>query len=199
MAPPGDDDHYEPQDALGNSVKSGILLGGAGLAVAALQNALSTQNHGAWGVFTRGGGTIFTFGAAAAASEFVASSAANLREKDDYINRAYGGFALGAVVGLRTGRMPRVLGYGAFAAIVSSAFYYTGNSLMGRGKDPELDNFERAERVRLNRRRPVEETLAEVGEGRSIRPPGYEERRRQRLKETYGIEINPVSADPNAV
>lgn len=27
-----------------------------------------------------------------------------------------------------------------------------------------------------------------------IRPPGYEERRRERIKDTYGFEINPVSA-----
>jgi hypothetical protein len=27
-----------------------------------------------------------------------------------------------------------------------------------------------------------------------IYPPGYEERRRQRLKEKYGLDINPVKA-----
>jgi hypothetical protein len=27
-----------------------------------------------------------------------------------------------------------------------------------------------------------------------IRPPGYEERRRERIKEKYGFEVNPVSA-----
>jgi hypothetical protein len=26
-----------------------------------------------------------------------------------------------------------------------------------------------------------------------IEPPGYEERRRERLREKYGVEINPVS------
>ena len=31
-----------------------------------------------------------------------------------------------------------------------------------------------------------------------IRPPGYEERRRERIKERYGIDINPVCADPDA-
>jgi hypothetical protein len=31
-----------------------------------------------------------------------------------------------------------------------------------------------------------------------IRPPGYEERRRERIKEKYGIDINPVCADPDA-
>lgn len=28
-----------------------------------------------------------------------------------------------------------------------------------------------------------------------IQAPGYAERRRERLKEKYGVEINPVSAD----
>lgn len=32
----------------------------------------------------------------------------------------------------------------------------------------------------------------------AIYPPGYEERRRERLKEKYGVDINPVSVDPNA-
>jgi hypothetical protein len=27
-----------------------------------------------------------------------------------------------------------------------------------------------------------------------IKPPGYEERRRERIKEKYGFEINPVKA-----
>jgi hypothetical protein len=29
--------------------------------------------------------------------------------------------------------------------------------------------------------------------GPGIQAPGYEERRRQRIKEKYGIDINPVS------
>lgn len=29
---------------------------------------------------------------------------------------------------------------------------------------------------------------------KGIQPPGYEERRRERLREKYGVEINPVSA-----
>jgi hypothetical protein len=31
-----------------------------------------------------------------------------------------------------------------------------------------------------------------------IKPPGYEERRRERIKERYGIEVQTFSADPNA-
>ncbi|KAK5261583.1 hypothetical protein LTR40_001931 [Exophiala xenobiotica] len=38
-------------------------------------------------------------------------------------------------------------------------------------------------------RRPINETINELGEGRGIYGPGYEERRKQRIKERYGIEI----------
>lgn len=65
------------------------------------------------------------------------------------------------------GRMPAILGYGAFTSIILAAFEYTGGSL--KGKKPEIegmDEFERKQHLRTNRRRPLEETLAEVGEGR---------------------------------
>lgn len=64
--------------------------------------------------------------------------------------------------------MPRILGYGAFAAVVLAAYDYTGGSLMGYKKDPEVDEYERKEKLRLNRRRPMEETIAELGEGRGL-------------------------------
>lgn len=63
--------------------------------------------------------------------------------------------------------MPVILGYGAATSILLTAYEYTGASL--RGKKPEIegmDEFERKEHLRRNRRRPLEETLAEVGEGR---------------------------------
>jgi hypothetical protein len=31
---------------------------------------------------------------------------------------------------------------------------------------PEMDEYERKEQLRLARRRPIEETIAEIGEGR---------------------------------
>ena len=33
------------------------------------------------------------------------------------------------------------------------------------------------------------ETLEQLGEGRGIQGPGYEERRAERIKERYGIEV----------
>ncbi|KAK3689635.1 hypothetical protein B0T22DRAFT_374635 [Podospora appendiculata] len=197
MAPKGDD-QYHAQDAIGAGVHGALVGGGAGLFLAALQNSMQRTHVGAWGVFTRGGGAVATFSAMTGIYEFSRIAAANLREKEDHYNHAIGGFLAGAVLGLRTGRMPPILGYGAFTAVAVTAFEYAGGSLAGWKKDPEEDEYERKERLRMNRRRPVEETLAEVGEGRSIRPPGYEERRRLRLKEKYGVDINTVSADPNA-
>lgn len=63
--------------------------------------------------------------------------------------------------------MPRVFGFGAGMAVLLSAANYTGG-LKGN-KDKEADEFARKEAMRMNRRRPIEETLAEVGEGRCER------------------------------
>ena len=61
MAPQGDD-HYHPVDAVSGGVKGALATGGIGLFTAAIQNSLAKQNVGAWGVFTRGGGVIMSFG-----------------------------------------------------------------------------------------------------------------------------------------
>ena len=60
------------------------------------------------------------------------------------------------------------------SAAVIGVFAFTGGKLSGFDKDPNVDEYERKEAMRLNRRRPVEETLAEVGEGRGksgTKPP----------------------------
>lgn len=67
--------------------------------------------------------------------------------------------------------MPRVFGYGALFGVVLAVFDYTGNSLKGSRRSQELDEFDRKEYLRKNRRRPLEETLAEVGEGRCEQGP----------------------------
>jgi hypothetical protein len=66
MAAPRDQrtgaDDYQPHDALGNSIKATLVTGGAGLFISTIQNTLTKQNTGAWGVFTRTGSTIGVFG-----------------------------------------------------------------------------------------------------------------------------------------
>lgn len=77
-----------------------------------------------------------------------------------------------------------------------------------------MDEFERLEKLRKAYRTPAEETFAELGEGRGmwldwdrttsyvlankppgIYAPGYAERRRERIKQAYGIDV-PATAAP---
>lgn len=84
------------------------------------------------------------------------------------------------------------MGLGALVGGVQSTFHVMGNRL--DSFYDEQDEFARKETIRRTTRLPVEQTVAEIGEGRNIKPPGYEDRRRERIKETYGFEINPVNA-----
>lgn len=144
--------------------------------------------------------------------------------------------------------MPVVMGLGGAVGLVQGALYFLGGRIDSFKK--ESDEFERKERLRRTTRLPVEQTVAEIGEGRGtfcgplyvpgpmnhelsqsvayviailitppllfflsssplfaflffanvsvlsigITPAGYEERRRQRIQEKYGFEINPVNA-----
>ncbi|KAH8668721.1 hypothetical protein BX600DRAFT_510790 [Xylariales sp. PMI_506] len=186
---------YQPRNPMKLGAQGAIAGGVAGLFTAAVQNSLAKTNVGAWGVLTRSGGTIGLFTAVPMVLGFTRDATANLREKDDAFNGTVGAFVAGSLLGLKSGRMPQILGWGAVAAVVQTAYEFTGSSLKGKKVESEFaDEFERKEHLRKNRRRPIEETVAELGEGRGIKPPGYEERRRERLKEKYGVEINPVSA-----
>ena len=62
--------------------------------------------------------------------------------------------------------MPAILGYGALTSVVLGAFGYTGAKLTGYEREKGVDEYARKQQLRRNRRRPVEETLAEIGEGR---------------------------------
>ena len=108
---------YQPKDALGAGITGVLVLGTAGTAISAVQNTLTKTNVGPWGIFTRSGGTITTFGmlgkfpnvsvpnsciaAMGGSYEFFRYAAANLRQKDDSYNPAIGGFVAGSVMGLR--------------------------------------------------------------------------------------------------
>ncbi|KAL2057603.1 hypothetical protein ABVK25_001987 [Lepraria finkii] len=180
---------YHPKDAVGKAIEATLILGAAGLTVSAIQNTLTKQNVSGWGVFTRTGGTIGMFAAAGCAHGFTNAAAANLREKDDSWNPAIGGFFSGAILGMRFRTFPSVLGFGAALAVVQGVFDYTGGKFSGYDKDPNVDEYERKENLRKSRRRPIQETLEQLGEGRGIYGPGYRERRADRIKENYGIDV----------
>lgn len=185
---------YHPRDALKGSISAAGMGFGAGFVASAVQNSLAKRNVGAMGVFTRTGSTIATFTIVPAVYSFTKDATANLRETDDTLNTSVGAFVAGATMALRTGRMPAILGWGAGLSIVLSALDFTGG-LRGKKQQTEFaDEYERKEYLRTNRRRPLTETIAEIGEARGIEPPGYQERRQERLKEKYGVEINTVPA-----
>lgn len=62
--------------------------------------------------------------------------------------------------------MPAVIGFGTLTAVTMAMADYTGGLWAKNRIRNGKDEYERKERLRLNRRRPIEETLAEVGEGR---------------------------------
>lgn len=71
------------------------------------------------------------------------------------------------------GTTPAVLGFGALTAVVMGAYDFTGGKLSGYSKDPEVDEFDRKEFLRKNRRRPIEQTISELGEGRGMFQPSF--------------------------
>ncbi|MCJ1364214.1 hypothetical protein MMC16_003323 [Acarospora aff. strigata] len=184
---------YQPKDAIASSIKSTMITGAAGAFVSAIQNTLTKQNVTGWGVFTRTGGTIAVFAAMGGTYEFAKTASANLREKNDSWNPTIGGFLAGTMMGLRFRTVPSVLGYGAGLAVLLGTFDYTGAALTGYTKDPEVDEYERKELLRRNRRRPIQQTVEELGEGRGIYGPGYDERRRERIRHKYGIDVPAVA------
>lgn len=64
--------------------------------------------------------------------------------------------------------MPAVIGYGAGLALVLGAFDYTNGSLMGWVLGPKEDIVARKALLRSTFRLPMEETIAEIGEGRGM-------------------------------
>ncbi|KAL8704062.1 MAG: hypothetical protein Q9201_002761 [Fulgogasparrea decipioides] len=187
---------YQPKDAISASVQTTMIMGGAGLFISAVQNSLTRQNVTGWGVITRTGSTIWMFAAIGGTYEFARTAAANLREKNDAYNNAIGGF-FGGGVSAAVRSFPAILGFGATLSILQFAFEYTGGKFSGYEQDAGVDQYERKEQLRRNRRRPIEQTLQEMGEGRGVYGPGYQERRRERLKQNLGIEVPETLPQPS--
>ncbi|KAH6606201.1 mitochondrial import inner membrane translocase subunit tim17 family [Trichoderma cornu-damae] len=213
---------YVPHDVIDETAKTSLVGLGSGVFIAAIQNALSKRNVGAMSVFTRGAPLIGICAAGPGAYAFFSRTMMNLREKEDAWAAAFGGFMCGSVLGLPFKRTPVMLALGAFFGTAQGLFHVAGGRLDSFYK--EEDEFERKEIIRRTTRLPVEQTVAELGEGRGksllpfsylanddgfetntsqcadagehtgIRPPGYEERRRERIKEKYGFEVDPVNA-----
>ncbi|KAJ5224433.1 uncharacterized protein N7469_007936 [Penicillium citrinum] len=189
-----EDDSYHPKDAVSAAIRALAITGGIGFVGAAAQVTVHKQNMSPLAVVTRFGGTMTMLGGMGGTYAFVRAASANLRQVEDPWNTAVAGFSAGALLGLRARTFPAVLGYGAVTATAMAAFDYT-QGLYGYSKNHDEDEFERRQKLRKNFQTPAEQTFAELGEGRGITGPNYEERRRERIKETYGIEV-PTSPVP---
>ena len=101
--------------------------------------------------------------------------------------------------------MTAVIGNGMAMAAIIAVMAYTADTIVRTPDEAQAERQARKEEVRKRFRRPINELVNEVGEGRGtpsslgplryadhspgIYPPGYDERRKQRMKERYGIEI----------
>lgn len=180
---------YQPKDALKAASQGFMIFGGVGFLFSAVQSTLSKQNVGTLAVFTKFSGTWASFAAVGTTYSFVKTASANLREKEDAYNTALAGFLGGSFLGLRSGTLQSVIGYGALAAGVMGVFDATGGRLTGYKTPSDMDEFEKKQYLRANRRRPIQQTIDELGEGRGIKAPGWQERRAARIKEAYGIDV----------
>ncbi|EXJ56551.1 hypothetical protein A1O7_06895 [Cladophialophora yegresii CBS 114405] len=183
---------YQPQDALGRSARSAMMTGAAGLFIASVQNTVAKEQIGAFGVFTRFGRTIGLLTAMGGVFQFTSIASANLREKNDFVNHTIGGALAGSLNGLWKRSMVSTLGSALALGSVMGVISYTGRTMFESAADkPFADRMAYKDEAKARFRRPLNETINELGEGRGIYGPGYEERRKQRIKERYGFDVQP--------
>ncbi|KAJ4412734.1 hypothetical protein N0V91_000496 [Didymella pomorum] len=185
---------YHPRDALHNAGSAALQTTAVGAVIAGVQNTLRKQNVGAMGILTRSGGVIALFAGAGGAYQFTLDATANLQQKDDCYNEFYAGFAAGAVAGIMKRSLPFMLGAGAVFGTGMAAFRYTAGLRGTTSGEVDEEEIERREAMKKMRRRPLSETLDQLGEGRGIYGPGYEERRRQRILAKYGMDVKEAQA-----
>jgi hypothetical protein len=109
-------------------------------------------------------------GGVGVAYQFTKDATANLRQKEDGYGEALAGFAGGAVVGAARRSFPFMLGAGVCFGTGMAAFRFT-SGLTGYKTSEKDDDVERKEELRKMRRRPLMETVEQLGEGRGMRRP----------------------------
>ena len=64
--------------------------------------------------------------------------------------------------------MPLGIGHGVFLSVLMAAATYTGNTLLSYKADREEDRYRDKTEIRNRFRRPVNELINEIGEGRGM-------------------------------
>lgn len=62
--------------------------------------------------------------------------------------------------------MPSVLGSGVLLGVALAGAKFTGGAVFNKRSDPEEDTFAKKEEIRRRFRRPANEMINEIGEGR---------------------------------
>lgn len=110
---------------------SGAVLGFVG---STLQNAVQQHNHGWKGVFTRTGGTIWSFALAGGVYGVVDSGLKQYRQKGDALNKFSAGCAAGFMIGMQGKSLPLAIGTCVFLGGPVAILEAQGGSLRGDGK-----------------------------------------------------------------
>lgn len=64
--------------------------------------------------------------------------------------------------------MPSVVGCAIALSVGMGAFNFTGGLIQGYKSRSEVDEYERREQLKKRQRRPIQETINEIGEGRGM-------------------------------
>lgn len=133
---------FEARSVVASAAEMGLYSGGVGLFVSTIQNALSSHNRGAMGVFTRSGGTIGFFALMGATYALVDTLTANSRREHDSLNSAAGGCAAGLMAGARMRSIPYGLASCAILGGLMGTFDATGANLAGQWRSDTLASAE---------------------------------------------------------
>ncbi len=69
--------------------------------------------------------------------------------------------------------VPSVLGNGVLLAVALAGAQYSGGAIFSQRSDPEEDAFVKKEEIRRRFRRPANEMINEIGEGRGMSLTGH--------------------------
>ena len=173
-------DKYVPVDTF-SATRSALGYGAAfGLLTVATQNAVQKSRVGPLGIITRSGTLWGMIVLVSGSYKFASSVLSNLREKKDTLNEFYAGLVAGAVAGLPTKSLVKAAGWSFAGGVITGLVYWSG-SIVGqlgsssyayRGvgvennfKPKPVDEAQRQGFWDVLRRRPLSQTLEQLGEG----------------------------------
>jgi len=161
-APAASASTFTPNAPTSAAFNAGLQGAGVGFLVSSVQNSLQKHNKGAMGVFTRTGGTIGVFAAAAATFTYVDQTLANLRETNDALNGASGGCAAGFLMGVRQGNLPAAFGGCLAVGALIGTFDAAGGSFSGDGRQQLSTEEREAKRREFFKKRPLADQVLQA-------------------------------------